>query len=127
MTKKASPYGQELIVDLHDCDVRLFTRETIGEYFTGLCQVIDMEPCDVHFWDDIGVPEHEQQTQPHTKGTSAIQFILTSNITIHTLDLLGVVYVNIFSCKPFDADIAAKFTAEWFCGNIVSRTEVNRI
>jgi S-adenosylmethionine/arginine decarboxylase-like enzyme len=33
---------------------------------------------------------------------------------IHTLDLMKAAYVNIFSCKDFDTDEAAKFTAKWF-------------
>ena len=73
-----------------------------------------MERCDLHFWDDVGVPKEEQQTDPKTKGTSAVQFILTSTIVIHTLDLMKTVYVNIFSCKEFDTDEAAEFTAKWF-------------
>lgn len=95
-------------------------------FVTGLCKLIDMERCDLHFWDDVGVPEEEQQTHPKTKGTSAVQFILTSTIAIHTLDLMKTAYVNIFSCKEFDADEAAKFTAKWFdsadwTANVVTR------
>ena len=73
-----------------------------------------MEPCELHFWDDLGVAEEEQQTHPKTKGTSAVQFILTSTIVIHTLVLMKAAYVNIFSCKEFETDAAASFTAEWF-------------
>ena len=85
-----------------------------------------MERCDLHFWDDVGVPVEEQQTNPTTKGTSAVQFILTSTIVIHTLDLMRVAYVNIFSCKEFDTDEAAQFTAKWFgstdwTANVVAR------
>ena len=45
-----------------------------------------------------------------------MQFILTSTIVIHTLDLMKAAYVNIniFSCKEFDTDEAAKCTANWF-------------
>ena len=75
-----------------------------------------MEKCEVHFWDDVGVPVEEQQTSPHTKGTSAVCFILTSTIVVHTLDLLKAVYVNIFSCKRFDPDAAATFTERFFRG-----------
>ena len=82
-----------------------------------LCELIDMERCDLHFWDDVGVPEEEKQASAKTKGTSAVQFILTSTIVIHTLDLLRAVYVNIFSCKEFDTDEAAAFTAKWFGSN----------
>lgn len=107
-------YGKELILDLHGCDVSKFTRRGIQRYFTELCDLIDMERCDLHFWDDVGVPDDEKQTDPKTKGTSAVQFILTSTIVIHTLDLMKTVYVNIFSCKEFDTDVAAQFTAKWF-------------
>ncbi len=108
------PYGQELILDLHGCDSAQFTRRGIEQFLSELCDLIDMQRCDLHFWDDVGVPDEEQQTDPKTKGTSAVQFILTSTIVIHTLDLMEAVYVNIFSCKDFDADKAAQFTAEWF-------------
>jgi len=108
------PYGLELVLDLHECDASTFTRQSIEEFCGDLCRLIDMERCDLYFWDDVGVPEEERQTDPKTKGTSAVQFILTSTIVIHTLDLMRAVYVNIFSCKEFDADEAAEFTARWF-------------
>ena len=109
-----TPYGCELILDLHGCDARLFTRAAIEQFCEELCVLIDMERCDLHFWDDLGVPMDEQQTDPKTKGTSGVQFILTSTIVIHTLDLMRAAYVNIFSCKDFNTDQAAEFTADWF-------------
>jgi S-adenosylmethionine/arginine decarboxylase-like enzyme len=108
------PYGYELVLDLHSCNSARFNRASIDAYFTQLCDLIDMERCEVHFWDDVGVSPEEQQVLPHTKGTSAVCFILTSSIVIHTLDLLGAVYVNIFSCKPFDPAAARQFTQNWF-------------
>ena len=108
------PYGYELILDLHDCDVATFNRESIDAYFQTLCKAIDMVKCERYWWDDVGVAAEEQQTSPHTKGTSAVQFILTSSIVIHTLDLMGAVYVNIFSCKEFDPATAKGVTVDWF-------------
>ena len=107
-------YGFELVLDLHGCESGLFNRENIDKFFTDLCDLIEMEKCEVYFWDDVGVPEEEQQTLPHTKGTSAVCFILTSTIVIHTLDLLGAAYINIFSCKSFDPVVAAEFTKNQF-------------
>ena len=107
-------YGDELILDLHGCDSAKFNRLDIQRYFEQLCELIKMERCDLHFWDDVGVAEDECQAHPKTKGTSAVQFILASTIVIHTLDLMNTVYVNIFSCKDFDTDVAARFTAKWF-------------
>lgn len=114
MTMHTKPYGYELIIDLHGCDVETFNRDSLQHFFQRLCDEIKMTRCELHFWDDVGVPIEEQQTSPHTKGTSAVQFILTSTVVVHTLDLLGAVYINIFSCKEYDKDKAEKLTKEWF-------------
>ena len=108
------PYGYELILDLHGCDTSTFNRKSLDAYFEKLCKAIKMQKCERYFWDDVGVPEEEQQMSPHTKGTSAVQFILTSTIVIHTLELLRAAYINIFSCKDFDSEIAERITMEWF-------------
>jgi S-adenosylmethionine/arginine decarboxylase-like enzyme len=112
--KKSSAYGFELIMDLHGCDVYRFNRASLRKYFSNLCKAIDMKRCELYFWDDVGIPSKEKQNLPHTKGTSAVQFILTSNITIHTLDLIEAAYINIFSCKAFNRKAAEKITKEWF-------------
>ncbi|MHB9026597.1 MAG: S-adenosylmethionine decarboxylase [Armatimonadota bacterium] len=109
------PYGHELILDLHGCDSNTFNRDSITEFFSLLCNKIEMTACELYFWDDVGVPPEEQQTAPHAKGTSAVQFILTSSMVIHTLDILEAVYLNIFSCKEFNPDEATRFAVEWFC------------
>lgn len=120
-------YGKELILDLHECNISKFTRNFIRNYFKNICDLINMERCKLEWWDDYRVPIEEQQTEPHLKGTSAIQFIKTSNITIHTLDLMCNVYINIFSCKDFDTKIAAKFSKDWFEGRIVNNKIIRRI
>ncbi len=122
-----TPYGKELILDLHECDPQTFTRESIENYFEELCDLIDMERCELYWWDDYGVPLEEQQTEPHMKGTSAVQFISTSNITIHTLDLMENVYLNIFSCKEFDPVVVTRFSEKWFKGKTVNEQIVTRV
>jgi len=120
-------YGYELIMDLHGCNASKFTREDLTKFFVELCELIKMQRCELHFWDDIGVPVEEQQTSPHTKGTSAVQFILTSSIVIHTLDLMEAVYINIFSCSSFDEKAALEFTKEWFVSNDCTSHFIKRI
>lgn len=119
-------YGQELIIDMKGCDVSRFNRDSLEKYFEQLCNIIDMERGELFWWDDVGVPEEEKQTLPHTKGTSAVQFILTSNITIHTLEILGEAYVNIFSCKFFDYGIALGFTRRFFGAKEFNSTPIKR-
>ncbi len=114
MHKASRSYGFELILDLHECDISKFNRDSIKEYMAKICESIDMQREDLHFWDYDGVPKEDLPTEAHLLGTSAVQFITTSNIVIHTLDLLKAVYINIFSCKPFDREVAEQITKEWF-------------
>jgi S-adenosylmethionine/arginine decarboxylase-like enzyme len=132
MNKKFSPknskhYGKEVILDLHNCNSKKFNRKMIKAFFVELCDLIDMKRCKLSWWDDYGLPIEERQTEPHLKGTSAIQFILTSNITIHTLDLLERVYLNIFSCKDFDEKIVRDFSSKYFEGKVVNYQIIDRI
>jgi S-adenosylmethionine/arginine decarboxylase-like enzyme len=109
-------YGPELIVDLYGCDISLFSRKSLRDFGRGLCKAIGMTPCKFRSepWDDDGVPLEECQSSPITKGYTAIQFLMESSILIHTLELTGAAYINIFSCNPFDRNIAKRFAKEWF-------------
>lgn len=115
-------YGQELIIDCCECDPSTFTRDNISKYLDAVCETIGATKCDRHFWDDCDVPANEQQTRLKTKGTTAIQFLLESNITIHTLDLLGEVYINVFYCGLFYTSRVEYITRDYFGGYIDSRT-----
>jgi len=118
-------YGKELILDLHECEVATFTKENIKKYFDELCKLIDMEQCDLHWWEEefkIG-----EKNEPHIIGISAIQFIRTSNIVIHSLEIMKKAYINIFSCKDFDEKTAAEFSKNWFKGKIVNKKTIKRI
>ena len=121
------PYGKELILDMHGCDVSKFNRKDLKAYFVALCDEIDMERQKLVFWDDEGLPPEECQTNPHTKGTSAVQFIITSNVTIHCLDILRAVYVNIFSCKDFNISAAGELTKKWFGATECSERFIERV
>ncbi len=120
------PYGKELILDIHNCDSSTFTRKSIRNFFKELCDLIEMKRSRLVWWDDWGVPPEEQESKPRLKGTSAVQFIETSNIVIHTLDILESVYLNIFSCKTFDTNVAEKFSQEWFKGKVANSHVIER-
>lgn len=120
-------YGKEVIIDLHECNIKKFNRKELRKYFKELCNLIDMERCDLYFWDYVGVPQEEIDAEPdHLVGTSAVQFIKTSNIVIHTLDRLGKVFLNIFSCKDYNSNVVIEFSKNFFGGKIINITEVER-
>lgn len=117
-------YGKEVVIDLVNCNPDTFTRESIEGYCIKLCELIDMERCDLHFWELT--PEEYEKAPDHLKGISAVQFIKTSNITIHTLDILRRVFLNVFSCKDFDLNTVVDFSVEWFGGECLDFTLLKR-
>ncbi len=124
---KKEKYGKELIINLHECNPITFSRRKLERFFEKFCDLIDMERADLHFWDYEGEEDLYDAAPAHLKGTYAIQFIMTSNITIHTLDELKKVYINIFSCKDFDSEKAISFCANYFNGKLEKSTILERV
>lgn len=131
--KVVEAYGKELILDLHGCNPLKFTRNCIQSYMERLCDVIDMKRGPLHFWDyecgecgELYQKEYDKAPN-HLKGTTAIQFIYTSNITIHTLDVLKKVFLNIFSCKDFSETSVKNYSINFFQGTIVKAQEIERL
>lgn len=116
-------YGKELILDLHHCgnatmdiNVQAFCEE--------LAELVGMECEEFHPWDSLP----EEPKDPKLYGVSGVQFITTSNIIVYVLPLLneGTVYINLFSCKKFDTDIATKFCENYFESGEFYKTVVDR-
>jgi len=120
-------YGKELILDLHQCACGKLNRKDIEAFMVKLCQLIDMQRGELYFWDYEGESKEYANAPPHLKGSSAVQFITTSNITIHILDDLRHVYLNIFSCKSFDENKVIPFVLGWFGGQVVQSALLKRL
>lgn len=95
-------YGKQLIIDLYNCDIKTFTVKSIKKYFKELCDVIDMTPEAQHFYEH---PEGE---------ITAVQFIITSHISVHVVSKFEEAHIDIFSCKDFNPFNAKNFTAAHF-------------
>jgi len=120
-------YGKELILDLHEVqNIHLFNRKDLKKFLIELCNLIDMHREDLHFWDYIGYENDYKKAPIHLRGTSVIQFISTSNITIHTLNEMKRIYINIFSCKDFNSTITRKFCKDYFEGKVVTSQTIRR-
>jgi len=120
-------YGKQLLLDLYGCDATTFNRKSVEEWLEQLCKLLNMIRADIHFWDYEGVPEDEiPYDQPHLVGTSAVQFITTSAIVVHTINLLEECYIDIFSCKGFDEHDAGQFTRDWFKAKKISSQVIYR-
>jgi S-adenosylmethionine/arginine decarboxylase-like enzyme len=116
-------YGSELLIDLVECDPTTFTRESIDEFFTHACNVTRMVRVEVHFWDE---GRFDPNLADHVAGISAVCFIETSNMTIHALDRLKQVYLNIFTCSDFKPDDVVELAKEWFGATYSTSRFLNR-
>ena len=60
------------------------------------------------------VLEHFATHDPDKAGYSLVQLIETSNITGHFVDKNGSIYLDVFSCKPFNTEVAINTVKEFF-------------
>lgn len=109
MKKEQEYYGQELTLDLHGCDLAVInSKKKLAEYAVRLCEIIEMKRYGKPLIPFFGVKD------PKTEGFSLVQLIETSSITGHFSNDWLSAYINIFSCKDFDAEKAAEFTKDFF-------------
>ena len=91
-------WGQHLILDMGGCNENISRKESIRAFVAELVNAIDMvaygEPVIEHF------ATHSQEAA----GYTLIQLIETSAISAHFSDHNRDVYLDVFSCKPFDGD-----------------------
>ena len=125
MAEEPAPYGYELIIDLHQCDSARFNATDVERFCKELCALVKMKCEDFHIW--ASSLEDYATEAPHLYGTSAVQFITTSTLVIHTLPKLLCAYVNLFSCKSFEPAEATEFVASFFGGTVVQSNFVRRI
>ena len=106
---KKTVFGYELVLDLSECDLAVMSSKIkLAEYVDRLCKLIKMKK-----YGKVQLPYFGLE-KPQTKGYSLLQFIETSSITGHFSEHWRKCYINIFSCKPYNAKLAAEFTKKFF-------------
>lgn len=102
-------WGKSAHIDLTGCEHdRLTSAQILEDFVKQLVSTIGMEAHGPCYIDRFGSP-HDQ-----LEGYSAMQFIETSSITVHLDEVKDRAYIDIFSCKNFDADKAYAFAKEYF-------------
>lgn len=119
-------YGYSLLLDLTGCNADTFSRRNITEFLEELCDRIEMEREDLHFWDYEDNLEARLAAPYHLAGVSACQFICTSSIVIHTLDKMERVFIDLFSCKEFKPWDVCSLAEKWFAGVVQRQTFLER-
>jgi len=102
-------FGLEVILDLYECDPKTIrSGKKLAQYATQLCKLLKMEK-----FGKTQLP-HFGYNEAHTAGYSMLQFIETSSITGHFSEMWNSAYINIFSCRAFDAEKAVAFSVKFF-------------
>ncbi len=115
---RTNAWGIAAGIDIYECDSEMIrSEEAIQQFVIELCDLIEMkrfgETQIVYFGEEDRVA-----------GFSMIQLIETSLISAHFANLTDAVYLDVFSCKPYDPEIARQFSQKYFKG-AYSRMNVN--
>lgn len=101
-------WGWHLILDCASCNDNVRNGTVIKAFVEELVPAIDMKA--------YGQPliEHFANHDPSKGGFSLVQLIETSAITGHFVDSNGDAYLDIFSCKTIDVEIALAVIRKYF-------------
>jgi S-adenosylmethionine/arginine decarboxylase-like enzyme len=103
-------WGIASAIDIYGCaPLKIRDAEVIRRFVAELCELIEMKRFGdtqvVHFGEDERVA-----------GYSMVQLIETSLISAHFANLTNTVYLDVFSCKPYDPEIVKDFAQAFFGG-----------
>lgn len=102
-----APWGYSLSMDLIGCDpATIRSKQKIQEYVIQLCKLIDMKR-----HGDVMI---EHFGSGNKEGFTMVQLIETSNVTAHFANDIECAFIDLFSCKEFNANEVASFTKEFF-------------
>jgi S-adenosylmethionine/arginine decarboxylase-like enzyme len=108
MESEVEYWGISSCINLYDCDLALMQNaEAIRKFVVLLCDLIKMRrfgETQVVFFGD----------EPRVEGYSMTQLIETSLISAHFANASRAIYLDVFSCAPYDPQDAAQFAAEYF-------------
>lgn len=103
------PWGMLAAIDLHGCGRGpLADPDSIRAFVAAVIDAIGMRAHGPLLLERFGNGDLE--------GWSAMQFIETSSITVHADEVSGRCFIDVFSCRPFDAEHAAAVAVEHFGG-----------
>src|SRR5215203_6752141 len=114
-------WGRHLVLDCSSCDRQAVRDpEAIRAFCADLIPSIGMvaygDPVLAHFATHL----------PEAAGYSLVQLIETSAVTGHFCDASGDAYLDVFSCKDFDAEVAVAVVARSLNTTSVRKVELIR-
>ena|SRR5436305_14596949 len=99
-------WGYHLILDMGDCNEFINDVDVVRQFITELVDKLHMYA--------LGAPIVIYVDTPEGKGVSAVQIITTSTITFHGDDNGKQVFLDVFSCKEYEATTVLTHVKTYF-------------
>lgn len=114
-------FGPHLTLDLSDCNIdKLKDLDFVFKILNDLPDKIGMtKVTQPHVF-------HYEGLVPEDKGVTGMVIIAESHISVHTFSEKNYIFVDIFSCKPFDVEFAAKYIIDAFEAKKIEKNIVHR-
>lgn len=117
--KTLALWGLSSSTDLYGCNPAFIRSPAkIRQFVLELCDLIKMK----RHGDTI----IQRFGDGSLEGYSMFQFIETSSITAHFDETENRAFIDIFSCKSFDPEVAAQFSKEFFEAKEMKLTALER-
>ena len=114
-----SHWGYHLMLDCSGCSHAAITSEGVIYNFTKkLVKDIDMVA--------YGEPQIVNFGSGNKAGYTLVQLIETSNICAHFVNENDTMYLDVFSCKPYDEQVVEDLVVAYFGATSIRKTFVTR-
>jgi S-adenosylmethionine decarboxylase len=103
----AEYWGYHLMLDCSGCDhEKITSKDNVVEFAKKLVERIDMVA--------YGEPQVVNFGSGNKAGFTLVQLIETSNICAHFVNENNTMYLDVFSCKPYDNEIVIATVDQYF-------------
>lgn len=117
MTEKL--WGWHTSFNVSFCDLnRISDKNNVYNFIKHLVHDIDMEA--------YGEPDIVYFGNGDKSGITATQLIQTSNICGHFVDEYKALFLDVFSCKPFDSKVVEALIEEYFDAQVIESNSIER-
>lgn len=108
-------WGYHLLLDCSGCSPKAIgDYDTIYNFTKQLVNDIDMIA--------YGEPQIVNFGSGNKKGYTLVQLIETSNISAHFVEENNTMYLDVFSCKPYNKEIVKGLVSQYFGATLIRET-----
>ena len=106
-SKLPGSFGTHLVLDLRDCaSQKISSKKFVLLFLQKIPKELGMKA--------ISKPVVKEIKTRFDEGVSGFVMIAESHVSVHTFPKFNSAHVDVFSCKPFDAEKTRKKIEEWF-------------